>query len=205
MNLKNMTKKQKEYIKENFEDSMEFISDCSGWDVSNITIENCDKILPKLFYNDIERLNTLDDELTYFPVSKYQYPELFTGIRKTKVKESLEKIYEKLNEEYSILENNVVDEICGIISDPYGILEWIFSKYAPELIQDFKITNKEFEEIADYYDGEPDYYLSEQILDEIQDCGHIDLKSIFNIINYKIQDFYSKEHLEDLREEKNYI
>ena len=46
MNLKNMTKKQKEYIKENFEDSMEFISDCSGWEVSNIKIENSDKILP---------------------------------------------------------------------------------------------------------------------------------------------------------------
>ena len=91
--IKDVTEEQKEYIKENFNESLEFISDSNDWDVSNVTIENCDEILPKLLYNDIERLLTLDDEITYFFVSKFQYIDLFTGTRqnwyKTKQSKSL--------------------------------------------------------------------------------------------------------------------
>jgi hypothetical protein len=203
--IKDVTEEQKEYIKENFNESLEFISDSNDWDVSNVTIENCDEILPKLLYNDIERLLTLDDEITYFFVSKFQYIDLFTGTRQNKVKACMETIYEKLKEEYTRLESIVVDEICSIITDPNGILCYVFSKYAPELIHDFRITNKEFEEISDFYDNEPDYYLSEQILDEIQDCGHIDFQSMCNIMNYKIKEFYSKKHLKEIREENDCI
>ena len=82
--IKDVTEEQKEYIKENFNESLEFISDSNDWDVSNVTIENCDEILPKLLYNDIERLLTLDDEITYFFVSKFQYIDLFTGTRQNR-------------------------------------------------------------------------------------------------------------------------
>ena len=203
--IKDVTEEQKEYIKENFNESLEFISDSNDWDVSNVTIENCDEILPKLLYNDIERLLTLDDEITYFFVSKFQYIDLFTGTRQNEVKTCMEKIYEKLKEEYARLESIVIDEICCVISDPNGILCYVFSKYIPELIHDFRITNKEFSEIAEYYDHEPDYYLSEHILEEIQDCGHMEFESICNIINYEIKRFYSKKHLKEIREEKDYI
>ena len=37
--IKDVTEEQKEYIKENFNESLEFISDSNDWDVSNVTIE----------------------------------------------------------------------------------------------------------------------------------------------------------------------
>ncbi|MBO5005584.1 MAG: hypothetical protein J6D03_10255 [Clostridia bacterium] len=71
--LKDYDTEEKEMFRADFRLWLKYFHKNFGWDISDITLKNCEEKIPMLFYNEIKKLLQLDKELNCFFVEEHKY------------------------------------------------------------------------------------------------------------------------------------